>query len=122
MPYKEPERFVKVGDTILINSGKELADDQEKLIMVPERDEEGELTGRDVEEFNGAYHVHRNARTRVWLKNGVTVRILVEVDGVVDKVNPLAVMPSKCKVDECQSAYVRVRMEDPTTNTPTEIG
>ncbi len=122
MAYKEPERFVKVGDVILINSGKELEDDQEKLVMVPERDEEGELTGRDVEEFNGAYHTHRNARTRVWLKNGKVLRILVEVDGVVDKVNPLAVMPSKCKVDERQSAYVRVRMEDPTTNAPTEIG
>ncbi len=117
--YKEPEPFVQVGDTILTNSGKELEDDQEKLVMVPERDEEGELTGRLVEEFNGVYHTHRNARSRVWLPNGKVVRILVEVDGVVNKVNPLAVMPSNCKINELQPAYVRVRMEDPTTRIPT---
>ncbi len=122
MGYKEPEPFVKVGDTILINSGKELEDDQEKLVMVPERDDEGKLTGREVEEFNGTYHVHRNATSRVWLKNGKTLRILVEVDGLVDKDNPLTVIPIECKINERQPVYVRVRMEDPTTNTPTEIG
>ncbi len=119
MAYKDSKAFVEVGDTIMVNSGKELEDDQPKTVMVPERDEEGELTGRDVEVFNSQYHIHRNSRSRVILPNGKPFRLLAEIGGVVDFVNPVAVMNSKCKVNERQPFYVRVRMEDPITNIPT---
>ncbi len=119
LAYTPPTDYVEVGDTILTHAGKELDDDQPKTIMVAERDEEGELTGRDVEEFNSLYHVHRNARSRVWLKNGNVLRILAEVNGVVDTVNPLVTVRGNCKITERQPVYVRVRLEKPTTNIPT---
>ena len=75
MAYKEPEPFMKVNDTILVNSGQEV-ELQERLIG-------GEL--------NPNFVVYRNAGCRLYFKNGTSIRVLIEVDGVVDKDNPLAI-------------------------------
>ena len=104
MAYKEPINFKQVGDEILTNFGQEV-----------------ELQERKIgDELNPNFVHCRNANSRIWLKNGKTLRILAEIDGVVDKDNPLAVASSSCEKLELQPFYVRIRVEEPTINIPTD--
>ncbi len=97
MPYKEPTGFIETDDKILTNY-----------------DQEVELHEREIDgEPNPRFTRDRNANSRIWLKNGKRVRILVEVDGVVDKDNPLAVGFAVCGPLEKQPFYVRFRAEPP---------
>ncbi len=104
MAYKEPKPFVKVNDTILVNSGQE--------VELQEREIAGEL--------NPNFVVYRNASCRVYLKNGQRLRILAEIDGVVDRDNPLAIAKAACEPLERQTIFVRTRIEPPTEDIPTE--
>ncbi len=95
MAYKEPTTWKESGDEILTNFGQEV-----------------ELQEREIDDKpNPLFQKYRNANSRVWLKNGKTLRILAEVDGVVDTANALAVVKSSCKTTEYQPVYVRVRVE-----------
>ena len=122
MPYTEPTAYKEVGDEILTNFGQE-AELHDRTVMVDIMevvDDEEVPTGEQVEEPNDNFTRHRNANSRVWLKNRKALRILVEVDGVVDTQNPLAVVNSSCGAAERQPVYVRVRPEEPTDNLPTD--
>ncbi len=104
MPYKEPTAFKESGDQIFTNFGQET-----------------ELQERRIgDEPNPEFTKRRNTGSRVWLKNGKTLRILAEVDGVVDTINPLAVVKSSCKATERQPVFVRVRIEEATGKLPTD--
>ena len=104
MTYQEPTRFKESGDQIFTNFGQEV-----------------ELQEREIDSKpNPEFVKRRNANSRVWLKGGKTVRILAEIDGVVDKTNALAKVVSSCKVSERQPVSVRVRLEEPSTEIPTD--
>ncbi len=102
MAYKPPIVYKQVGDEIFTNIGQEV-----------------ELMEREVDgQPNSLFVKYRNANSRVWIKNGKTLRVLAEVDGVVDKDNPLATGVVVCELLERQPFYVRVRVEEPTKNVP----
>lgn len=103
MPYKKPTDFKEVGDEILTNFGQE--------VELQER----EIGGNPNPEFVK----RRNANSRIFLKNSKTVRILAEIDGVVDTTNALAKIVTSCKAIQRQPVSVRVRVEEPTTKIPT---
>ena len=104
MPYKEPTEFKKVGDVILTNFGQEV-----------------ELQERRInDEPNSTFTQYSHAKGRIWLKNGKTLRILVEVVGVIDKNNPIATGVASCKPLEYQTFYIRARVEKPTSNIPVD--
>ena len=119
MAYKEPINFKQVGDEILTNFGQEV-ELKERKILGDIVDEEGVPTGEQGQIPNPEFTKCRNANSRIWLKNGKTLRILAEIDGVVDKDNPLAVASSSCEKLELQPFYVRIRVEEPTINIPTD--
>ena len=104
MAYKEPTAFKELDGTVLTNYGQEV-----------------ELQEREIDDKpNPLFVKYRNASSRIWLKNGKTLRILAEVDGVVDKDNPLAVGVAQCGPLEWQSFYNRLRVEKPIAIVPTE--
>ena len=103
MAYKEPEPFVKVGDVTLVNYGQGV-ELQDRLIGG---------------EPNPEFVSHRNAGCRVYVKNGVPIRILVEIGGVIYKDNPLATGVGSCGPLEQQPFFIRLRAEEPTEDIPT---
>ena len=104
MAYKEPKPFAQVGDTIIVNSGQEV------------EFQEREIDGKP----NPRFVVYRNASSRVYLKNGTPIRVLIEVGGVVDTDHPLATGKAVCGPLEQQPFFNRFRAEEPTKNIPTE--
>jgi len=102
MAYKKPIPYVKVGDVVLTNTGQE--------VEFQEREIDGEA--------NPEFVKRRNASSRVWLKSGQRVRVLFEIDGVVDTVNPAAIGTASCGGTEVQAFYVRVRQEPAQASAP----
>ena len=117
MPYKKATPWKQVGDVVLTNTAQEVAL-PERTVLGDLLDDEGLPTGKQVQIQNPLFTKHRNASSRIWLKNGQTVRILVEIDGAVDAANPLAVGTASCGATEWQSFYVRVRQEPPQASAP----
>ncbi len=121
MAYKKPTPYVKVGDVVLTNVGQEV-ELVSRTTTVDVRDEDGIRTGEKVLGPNPLFSKYSNASSRAKLKNGQRIRVLFEIDGVVDTVNPAAIGTALCGVTERQSFYVRVRQEPPQASAPSDPG
>ena len=115
--YKEPTPWKEVGDVTMTSVGGDM-ELVSKTAMLPEYDENGKPTGKITEQFNPEYHRKSNMGPRLFFKNNVPVRILYEVDGVVDKANPLVSITAKCGLTERQALFGQFRLEVPVANAP----
>jgi len=101
--YAPPTAYVEKGDRVFTNVGQEV-----------------ELQARIVDEKpNPLFVPYRNANSRVWTKNGDDWEVVWRRKGVPASEQVLATGVSSCKALERQPVYVRVRIEEPTANLPT---
>ncbi len=120
MAYKDPEPFVEVDDRVFSNTGQEV-ELVNRTALVDELDVDGKPTGEKVVGPNPLFTKYRNANSRAWSKDADVWEVVWRRKGVPASEQVMATGTSSCKVAERQPIYVRVRVEEPSTNVPTEF-
>ncbi len=103
LAYTPPTDYIENADRVFTNVGQRV-----------------ELQARIVDgKPNSQFVIRRNANSRVWTQNGDDWEVVWRRVGVPTSEQVIATGLSSCKADEYQPVYVRVRIEEPTTNLPT---
>ena len=95
--YTPPTPYVENTDRVFTNVGKVL-----------------ELVATD----DPNYLTYAKSRSRAYLKNGDTYRVLIEVNGTITEV--CASGTAVCKETEVQPVYIKARVEQPCPKAPTD--
>jgi len=102
--YAPPTAYKKTADRVFTNVGEEV-----------------ELQARLIDgKPNPLFTKYRNASSRVWTKNGDDWEVVWRRKGVLASEQVMATGVSSCKALERQPVYVRVRIEEPNRNEPTD--